>query len=145
MDFVLISLTVIILLFVVFLVAKQVAGREFCVLCASVSMTWAALLAARMFGEAVSGAVIGVLVGTSVTGIWYAVSRNVPERLLVFRLPFFLTLLLFAYWAAGEEVGLGAAGIVVGTWIVLYAAYAYRAHPQIRTAVRKIIECCKQW
>lgn len=133
-------------LFGLLLVFKGLLKREFCVLCASVSVTWLLLLALYALGYISEVIFIAVLVGESVTGVFYLVERRVKKRMKLFRLPFLLTLTLgaFALFVPVRELW-SAILFLVAVWVVLLVVYVLRNKRVVGNMVKKIIACCKNW
>jgi hypothetical protein len=133
-------------LFVVLLVGKGVIKSHFCVICASVSMTWAALLGffwAGMFDEPI---LIAVLMGESVVGLYYLVEKKTKEQLHIFRLPFLLTATFVAYVLLGRSEGVVASFLLLlSLWVVFGIIYLSRTHAYTHKVVERIIACCRDW
>ncbi|MDP2736066.1 MAG: hypothetical protein Q8P12_07770, partial [bacterium] len=68
------------------------------------------------------------------------------DDLHLFRLPFFLTLIVFIYYAIGA-VGRYAPPLILlaGVWLLFLFLSLYRHLPRLGTAVKGIIACCKNW
>lgn len=133
-------------LFAILLIVQSLTKWQFCALCAGVFAVWLGLVALYWAGWFQNITLAAPLLGASVVGIYYSVERKAKERLYVFRLPFFLTLLFAAYLL------LGAAGryfeiifFLATLWVFFGAVYAYRENPRIGKLAKRIIECCKNW
>lgn len=135
-------------LFVLLLILKAVFKLNFCVLCGAVSLTWISLLVlfwAGLFNEPV---LIALLMGASVTGVYYLVEKKVPKELHVFRFPFFLTLVFSAYLLLRFEVNvsvLAVTGFVFFVSLICGFLYFFRNNPKFKSVISKLIDCCKNW
>jgi hypothetical protein len=90
--------------FAVLLALKRLSGLRFCVLCVTVGATWLALLALHWAGTYENRVLLALLMGQTITGLHYLVEGRVREELLVFRLPFVLTLVALFYLAIAPEI-----------------------------------------
>lgn len=135
-------------LFILLLIFKSVSKWKFCVLCASAGITWLALLILYWNGAFNNPVILALLIGNSVVGIYYLVEKKTAEKLHIFRLPFFLTLLL-----AGYELVAGAAFsqllapllLLAFLWFISGILFIYRDRPSLKKAVASLLECCKNW
>lgn len=143
MLFVLLSVTG---LFAALLAFKAVTKLRFCVICASVSLTWIGLLIAYRAGVFRDLTVVALLMGQSVVGIYYLAEKRLPERFRVFRLPFLLTATAIAAALLGR---LSGAAVVLPALAALWASfgfvYAYRQDTRVKTLADRVVACCKDW
>ena len=110
-------------LFLLFLGVQQLTSVRVCALCAAVSVTWLVLLALYLLGYVTAPIVIAVLMGESVTGVFYLLERKTSERLHLFRLPALLTLTLIVLLPFIPMADVfPAALIVIGLWS--YSSYS---------------------
>ncbi|PIR74063.1 MAG: hypothetical protein COU35_04440 [Candidatus Magasanikbacteria bacterium CG10_big_fil_rev_8_21_14_0_10_47_10] len=130
------------LLFVLHLLVKQVTGWRYCAICASVSLTWLGLLALYWLGRFDHPALIGVLMGQSVVGVYYLLEKKVPEAWHVFRLPYLLTTTVVVYALLGL---LTQAVHVFGTLAVLWIVFGVAFVNSRSGWAKKIVACCKNW
>ncbi|MDH3379722.1 MAG: hypothetical protein OEQ39_22590 [Gammaproteobacteria bacterium] len=146
MNDVFLVLLVITALFVVFLVVKSISKWTFCVLCASVCVTWMGLLLLHWFGEFTEPLIIAILMGQSIVGLYYFLEKRTNEALHIFRLPLLLTLTLAALFSIGTPVSLPSSlGLLATLWIALSLLYLYRENPRTKIVVDRLIACCKDW
>lgn len=133
-------------IFFVLLAAKHVLKKEFCVLCASVSLTWLGFLMAYKLGRWMDPTPILVLMGGSVVGIYYLLDRRVRALWHVFRLPFFLTLVL-AVLAVFYPVRVlvTPALLTAGAWFFMSFIYFLRHIPGVKSFFKQLLECCRNW
>jgi len=133
-------------LFVLLLVIKKYTPWQFCVICASVSLTWVSLLVLYWFALFTDPVLIAVLMGQSVVGIYYLLEKKIPKSLLLFRFPFFLTAttLVFAMLGYISSMMWPVLFLVV-LWSITSILYAYTRHPRVRRIVSELMACCKNW
>ena len=138
-------LVAIAVLFMAYLLIKSFIPFKFCVLCAAVSSTWLVLLVLYKLGWFHDPVLLALLLGQSVTGIFYFVQRRVPSTLRVFTLPFFLSLTAIAYVAVSGTGGvLPVMVLLLLLWLAGYVAFSYRNDPGKKAAVNAVIDCCKE-
>ncbi len=130
--------------FSLFLVAKRTIGKEFCVLCASVTATWVVLLIGVIINLWADKMVIGVLMGTSLTGAYYFLESKVDKEKFVFKLPFFITGLAMIFSIVSDSVPYLWAVVIV-LWMISVVLYLYRSDKKIKSLFYTIVECCKKW
>jgi hypothetical protein len=131
-------------LFCATLVLKHKFSGHICVLCSSIVLTWASLLVLYKLNKFDNVALLGLLMGQSVTGIYYALDKRVKPALKIFTLPFFLSLTTLFYLVITKtEPVLPALGLLLGLWAVAYLLFAYRNDPGKQELSRAVMECCK--
>ncbi len=131
-------------LFAVMLALRSL-GLRLCAICASVTLTWAVLLALYRLGLFPYPSVVALLMGESVVGLYFLVERRAREDLLVFRLPFLLTLTLAAYALLGQGPVLAPLAALAAIWAVFAAVHAGRTRGRARALAARLIACCKNW
>lgn len=136
-------------LFFLFLILKSGfkgnIKEQFCVICASVFVTWLSLLALLWLGIFEDSLIVALLIGESTVGIYYLVEARVRETLKIFRLPFLLSLILGAYSLITRSLVSSAILLVLGLWMLFTTIYLYRNHEGMNTLIKKLVECCKRW
>src|SRR3989338_10698356 len=133
-------------LFLVLLGVKTIVKWKFCVLCASVSVTWMTLLVLYWLGRFENVVFIAVLMGESVIGLSSLLVKKTPEKLQIFRLPFVLGATLAVYLLLGERENVSGPLLAVGmVWVVFLTIYAYRNNARMRRLGERIIACCRDW
>ncbi len=135
---------VIVILFFVLLAIKEKISKRFCVICTSISLTWIVFLVLYRLGYFDNALILGILIGESITGIFYLVEKNIREDLHVFRLPFLLSLTLAAYFVLASTITMYLAVFLLSLWALFMAMYVFR-RGAAGHLVKKIIECCKNW
>ena len=130
-------------LFAGLLTVRQALTIKFCVICATVSLSWLTLLGLYVLGLFRDPVLLALLMGQSIVGVYYLLEKHVPKQLLVFRLPFLLTLTLVAYSVLNWRSSLlPAFWLVLGLWVVGRLILAYRADPGRPSLAQKLIDCC---
>ncbi|MEK7524274.1 MAG: hypothetical protein AAB588_04575 [Patescibacteria group bacterium] len=135
-------------LFIFLLSIKSQRRWKFCVLCASVGITWMTLLVLYWTGIFNNAVLLSLLIGNSIVGGYYAVEKKVPEKFHIFRLPFFLTLLFIGYelvTAAALSQTLLVILLLAASWLTVGILAVYRHNPSFKKTLSALIECCKDW
>lgn len=134
-------------LFALFLLIRVSGGGRFCVLCASVSAAWAALLVLYWRGAFHSPELIALLMGGSAVGIHHFVEGRVGEQHAVFRLPLLLTLFFVAYLPFADlNPGLiWGASVIASLWVLFGIVHVFRHNERLRAMAAHIIRCCREW
>ena len=139
----------IIVLFFIFLIAKGFSKKfkdKFCAICAAVSVTWICLLVLYWLGIFENKVIIALLMGQSILGVYYIAEKKAKQELQVFRLPFLLTLIAFGYsllTVPGDLIMVIL--LLLALWTFFIFLYLYRNNKNMRSFVKKIVECCKKW
>lgn len=144
-DSVFFILTAITVLFAVFLFLRTVLNWKICSLCAAVASVWIGLLAGYWMGNFSNLVLAAPLLGASVVGVYYLIEKKTEERLYIFRLPFFLSLLLAVYLLLGEVSQIIDILLVGFLWGIAVIIYIYRENPKVKKIADRIIACCKNW
>ena len=146
MEELLLILVMITSLFIPLLFLQQLVNRKICALCGAIVISWAVLLLLSVVGIFSSRLLIALLMGQSITGVYYLVEKKVSEQLTLFRLPFLLTLIVMG--SSLLEFGSGTLSsilFVVTIWILFTLIYLFRHNPKLYGVIQRIIECCKKW
>ncbi len=138
-------LLVITTIYLFLLLLKSKRQTRICAICLAVSLTWVGLLAAYHMGLFGNGILLGLLMGQSITGIYYLLEKHAPEPLLLFRLPLLLSLTYFFYSALTLQAHLWAALFLAGIWLCGLLLYTHQTNPRVRKVTQKIIDCCANW
>ena len=136
-------LLIIIGLFAILLVLKQAFSLKICVLCASIFLTWTSLLVLYKLGKFHNVVLLSLLMGQSITGIYYALEKRVKSALRVFALPFFLSLTTLFYLVIVGKTLLAPLFVLLGLWVVAYIIFAWRNDPAKKRVANAVMECCK--
>ncbi len=133
-------------LFLAGLVVQALFSVRFCALCASVSGTWIPLLLLYKLGLFKGTAALGILMGCSVVGVYYLVEKKTPEKLHLFRLPFFLSLTAGVFALLGLFPSPGRLLVfLLLLWILFGLIYGWREQRGIGQIAQRLIKCCKNW
>jgi len=139
----------IIVLFFFLLIGMSIfnkSKRKFCAICASVFLTWVFFLFLNWINLFNNKVIIALLIGQSITGIYYAIEKKVKEELTLFRLPFLITLTIIGYaLLAPKDYIIKNILLLLFLWVLYLFIYLYRNNKNINFIIKKIIECCKRW
>ncbi len=137
----------IVILFALFTLLRSLSLVRVCALCASVFTSWVLLLilSYTTYRYQVDGVLVGILMGGSIVGSMYLLEEKMKERYMLFKLPYFLTLVLVGYALLTGTLSLKALGVVALLWLVMILVHFGRRREKMRVLWRKIIECCKNW
>lgn len=133
----------IVFLFFILLVAKEFLPEKlktnFCALCGAVSLTWFTFLILYFVGLFSDKIILALLMGGSVVGFLYFVGKKVIDSWKLFRLPFFLTLLITTYSVIELSFDIRTFIVIILLWLVFSVFFLYR-----NTGImQKIIACCR--
>jgi hypothetical protein len=130
-------------LFVLALGVKQALSLMICVLFTSILLTWTGLLVLYRTGRFHDTVLLSLLMGQSVTGLFYFVQKRITPSLRVFSLPFFLTLTT-AFYAAitATRTVLPPLLVLLGLWVAAYVVFAYRNDPGKKHLTDAVMNCC---
>jgi len=137
-------------LFILFLIFKNVfpekIKKNFCALCFAASLTWIILIVLKFENLFQDKIILALLLGSSAHGILYVAEKHIEEKWLLFRLPFYLTIIIIAYSILEGISRLNEVTLIIGTlWISFGGLFFYRNNSRINSVIKKIIECCKNW
>ncbi len=138
----------IIAVFFVLLIAKELFVRKtmLCLICASVSLTWIALLVLYRKGVFDGPIILSMLMGQSIVGIFYLMERKVKGELHLFKVPFLLTLTFAFYSLIDFPDDFAKAAALLGIlWAALLLLLLFRKNGRVNSLVKKILECCRRW
>lgn len=137
-------LIIIIGLFATILLIKHSLSLKVCVLCGSIFLTWAGLLVLYKLGKFQDVVLLSLLMGQSITGIYYLVNKRIKASLRIFTLPFFLSLTTFFYLViSGSQNIMPPLLILLGLWITAYLLFAWRNDPGKRNITKAVMNCCE--
>ena len=135
-------------LFVLILIVKAFLGKigeKVCAICLSFSLTWIFLLVMYYLDRFENLLLIGLMMGLTIFGLFYAWERNVKKQATIFRLPLLLTLVLIGYYLLTFENLIKEAVLLAVLWVLLGVFYFYRNNRNLKGFIDKIVECCKKW
>lgn len=142
------------LLFFILLFLKTIIRKsrkfEFCVICASISLTWISLLILFYLGFYKDAILIALLMGGSIVGVFYflesLVEKTKKKQLKLFKLPFLLTLIFVAYLIISPSSLDVLVIVFLGIlWMLFLLVFLYKKNKRLKRITNKLIECCKRW
>ena len=130
-------------LFVAGLLAKHLLNRRFCVICASVSLTWLGLLGLYYFDLFDDTILLAILMGQSITGLYYFIDKKVAKSLRIFSLPFLLSLTAAVYMLIKTEIIIAAFVLLLVVWLACWLIFSWRHDPGKKPLAKAFMECCE--
>jgi len=136
-------------LFFIFLGIKELISKnskkEFCVICASVFLTWVLLLILNSLNSFQNKILIAILIGESTLGLFYLINKKF-KSMEIFKLPLILTLIVFGYtllegFSYGNEF-LIFMGVL---WLFFGFIFFFRKNMTFRKFANKLVECCRNF
>ena len=143
--FILLSITV---LFFLLLIVKSliIKKKEFCAICFAVGITWATFLVLYWMNIFRNNVILGILIGETTLGIFYAIEKKVKKELTLFRLPFLLSIIFIAYTLIMTPQDLVKDIVFLAViWVIFNMVYFYQNNKTLHAFFNKIVECCKRW
>src|SRR5680860_286871 len=139
-----IVLLVITFIFLLILCLKKILSIKVCALCGGILLTWVGLLLLYKTGIFHDVILLSLLMGQSVTGIYYAVDKRVMPAMRIFTLPFFLTLTVIFYVSiAGSESILPTLWVLLALWVAALIVFIYRNDPGKKSITDAVLNCCE--
>lgn len=133
-------------IFVAGIVVQNITRVKFCAVCVAISSTWIILLGLRLLGYAINPAIIGVLMGESVVGLYYLLEKKLPPAWQLFRWPTLITMTVIAYLIVGIRGGAVRAIMSLALiWIAFGVIHSFRHYAAIKKITERIIACCRDW
>ncbi|HEY5549765.1 MAG TPA: hypothetical protein VIK37_00970 [Candidatus Saccharimonadales bacterium] len=131
------------LVFIAGLVYNQKSKRRICAICAGVSLTWLLLFVLYKTDAYEDTVLLSLLMGQSITGLYYLGLSRLPKSLRIFTLPFFLSLTAIFYLLITEEFVLGAFGLLSVLWIIAWLMFIYRKDSGKKPLAQAVTNCCE--
>ena len=133
-------------LFAIALVVRQITSFKICALCFAVSASWLVGLADYFSKRIIfdNPIVLAILMGGSAVGLMYYLSRVSPNKFSFFKFPYFITALLLIDFVFRREATAPAVLLIVGIWLVFFLIFIFR-NKNTKNWFQKILECCKNW
>ena len=134
-------------LFFILLGIKVLTKSQLCSICLSVSLTWILLLILYWRGTFQDTILLALLMGQSILGIYYLIESKVKKNLLLFRLPFLLTLTFIFYSLLIKSISQFSEAIIflVSIWLGFFIIYIFKTDLRLQKLMKQIIDCCKRW
>lgn len=131
-------------IFLLILCLKKILSIKACALCGGIALTWIILFFLYKTGYFRDVVLLSLLMGQSVTGIYYAVDKRVIPALRIFTLPFFLTLTVIFYVSiAGVKSILPTLLVLLALWVAALIVFTYRNDPGKKSIANAVINCCE--
>lgn len=130
-------------IFILVLFFKKVFTPKVCAICASIFLTWVLLLFLYKLGRFNDGILIGILIGQSITGAYYALTRKVSHSMRIFTLPYFLTATMITYAVlTNTSPSFSQLTFMLVVWVVSYVIFIYRNDPGKKAISDAVMNCC---
>lgn len=130
-------------IFILMLFINKMLTHKFCAICVSIFLAWSVLFALNKFGLFKDGILIGLLMGQSISGAYYALRSRVNRSMLIFTLPFFLTTTVIAYsLLTNIDPSLSQLLFMLAIWIISYTIFVYRNDPGKKAISDAVMNCC---
>ena len=131
------------LVFIAGLAIKNYLKNSLCVICVAVASTWLVLLYLYKYSDFNDQILLGLLVGQSITGIFYFAMRKLPKALRIFSLPFLLTLTAIFYWLITSEILLPVFVLLAVLWVGTWAIFISRNDLGKKKIADIFEQCCE--
>ena len=131
------------LIFIGGLIYNQKSKKTICAICAGIALTWLLLFILYKTGAYKDAILLSLLMGQSITGLYYLGLRRLPKSLRIFTLPFFLSLTAVFYLLITEKFVLGAFGLLMSLWITAWVIFINRKDPGKRPLAQAVTNCCE--
>lgn len=131
------------LVFIASLILKNLVKKPLCSLCVAIASVWLVTAFLYKNDRFSNGVLLALLVGQSITGIFYFAYRRLPKSLRIFSLPFFLSLTAFLYVLITSEVQLSVFILLAVLWLVAWTIFTYRNDPGKKTIAKILAKCCE--
>jgi hypothetical protein len=134
-------------LFFILLGIKELFNKKlkekFCVICASISLTWIVLLILNFMNLFQDKILLGILMGHTSLGVFYIFEKNASDRFKIFRLPLLLSFITIIYFVLTgfEKISFF---ILISLWIIFGLIFLF-GDKNARGFVGKLVECCRGW
>ena len=131
------------LIFIASLIIKNLVNKAFCSLCMAVASAWLVLLFLYKTGRFSDGILLALLIGQSITGIFYLAYRKLPKSLRIFSLPFFLSLTAVLYMLITADIQLAVFILLLVLWLAAWIIFTYRNDPAKKAVAKILAKCCE--
>jgi hypothetical protein len=139
------TLLLIIIIFLAVISIKFLSKIKLCALCSAVSLTWVSLTILFYLGFPINPIIIALLIGGTAAGLTNKISTMVPDRYLIFKLPFYLIFIFGAFLLTTKKFIQSSFWIVLVLLIISILIYWHRNSKNMLNIFNKIINCCKNW
>ena len=131
------------LIFIASLIIKNLLNKTLCSLCVAVASVWLVLFFLYKNGRFSDGVLLALLVGQSITGIFYFAYRRLPKSLRIFSLPFFLSLTAVFYMLISADIQLAVFILLAVLWLTAWIIFIYRNDPGKKAVAKILAKCCE--
>ena len=131
------------LIFIASLIVKNLVNKAFCSLCVAVASVWLVLLFLYKADRFSDEILLALLVGQSITGIFYLAYRKLPKSLRIFSLPFFLSLTAVLYMLITADIQLAVFILLLVLWLAAWIIFTYRNDPAKKAVAKILAKCCE--
>lgn len=131
------------LLFVIAVVARNNFNLRVCAICAGIAITWMGLLLLYKLDKYHDTALLALLMGQSIAGIFYLLKDRFPKDLRIFTLPFFLTLTAVMYALITSEFMVSVFAFLTVIWVVGWFVFTSRNDPGKKELAKATMDCCE--
>ena len=131
------------LIFIASLIIRNLLNKAFCSLCVAVASVWLVLLYLYKTDRFSDGVLLALLVGQSITGIFYLTYRKLPKSLRIFSLPFFLSLTAVLYMLITADIQLAVFILLLVLWLAAWIIFTYRNDPAKKAITKILAKCCE--
>ena len=133
--------------FFILLGVKEIFNKKlkekFCVLCASIILTWIILLILNFSNLFQDKILIGILMGHTSLGLFYFFESHFKKEIKVFRLPLLLSFISIIYFILEEFEKISFIVLII-LWVIFGFIYFFRKSGT-KSYINKLINCCKKW
>lgn len=140
MFYIFLAITIV---FIASLVIKNFLKKPFCSLCVAVASSWIILLFLYKTNRFSDQVLLGLLVGQSITGIFYLAYRRMPKALRIFSLPFVLSLTALLYMLITGDIQLAPLALLAVLWMVSWIIFTYINDPGKKNIAKILAKCCE--
>ncbi len=129
------------IIFILTLIFNSLLKKKICAVCASVFLTWLIFLVLYYFGYFQNLVVLALLMGATASGIF----NLLKEKLNIFKLPFILTLLTITYFLLVKQIDFSLLIFNLILWLLFGLIFLFSKNQNLKSVIKKLIECCKDW
>lgn len=129
-------------LFVAALLIRHLWLHRLCAICFSVAVTWIFLLLLYRLDRWHDPVLLALLMGQSITAIYYQLRPRLNKSLQIFTLPFFLSLTAGFYMLIMAQLQLWVLALLLIIWVLAYLALSIHLDKP-RSLLSKAIDCCE--
>lgn len=133
---------VITLIFTLAVLARNKLNLRICAMCVSIAITWLGLLLLYKLSRFHDPILLAILMGQSISGLFYTLKDRVPKELRIFTLPFFLTLTAIFYALVTSKLVVPAFVLLAVLWTAGWLIFTSRNDPGKKDLANATMDCC---